>query len=56
MWGQKPNDDWYQMCWTTPGQLPGISKDLGFPKDCQQRVRSSLSTFLSAVVYVLTGC
>ena len=56
MWGQKYNDDWYQMCWTTPGQLPGISKDLGFPKDCQQRVRSSLSTFLSAVVYVLTGC
>ena len=42
MWGQKPNDDWYQMCWTTPGRLPGMSGDLGFPNDCQQRVRSSL--------------
>ncbi|ETW76243.1 hypothetical protein HETIRDRAFT_163000 [Heterobasidion irregulare TC 32-1] len=37
MWGQKYNDDWYQMCWTTPGHLPGISNDFGFPNDCQQR-------------------
>ena len=43
--GQKSEDDEFRMCWTTPGHLAGMAEDLGFPNDCQQRVRFLWSTF-----------
>ncbi|EIM83495.1 uncharacterized protein STEHIDRAFT_160075 [Stereum hirsutum FP-91666 SS1] len=37
LWGQKWDDDWYEMCYTTPGNLPGLPGDLGRPIRCEQR-------------------